>query len=162
MVPDCRKRARQKGSMERGVPACLSYSAFSGKTGGRSQSARRLYPLRTGKGHGHRDRSVPSGHPAGRLLRKFLITSASIGQVLLTHHAELCLTLAIRIFMLAYLDFDVLLRLSIVLHDGLAAPEEEIYYNYTCQEGDYIKTCTVPSPKLDESDLEREKKMLKI
>ena len=41
-------------------------------------------------------------------------------------------------------------------------PEEEIYYNYTCQEGDYIKTCTVPSPKLDESDLEREKKMLKI
>ena len=39
-------------------------------------------------------------------------------------------------------------------------PEEEIYYNYTCQEGDYIKTCTVPSPKLDESDLEREKKML--
>lgn len=41
-------------------------------------------------------------------------------------------------------------------------PEQEIYYNYTCQEGDYIKTCTVPSPKLDESDLEREKKMLKI
>ncbi|WP_455592744.1 hypothetical protein [Bacteroides sp.] len=41
-------------------------------------------------------------------------------------------------------------------------PEQELYYNYTCQEGDYIKTCTVPSPKLDESDLEREKKMLKI
>lgn len=41
-------------------------------------------------------------------------------------------------------------------------PEQEIYYNYTCQEGDYIKTCTVPSPKLDESDLEREKKMLLI
>ena len=31
-----------------------------------------------------------------------------------------------------------------------------------CEEGDYIKTCTVPSPKLDETDLEREKKMLKI
>ena len=35
-------------------------------------------------------------------------------------------------------------------------PELEVYYNYTCQEGDYIKTCTVPSPKLDETDLERE------
>ena len=41
-------------------------------------------------------------------------------------------------------------------------PELEVYYNYTCQEGDYIKTCTVPSPKLDETDSEREKKMLKI
>ena len=41
-------------------------------------------------------------------------------------------------------------------------PELEAYYNYTCREGDYIKTCTVPSPKLDETDLEREKKMLTI
>lgn len=41
-------------------------------------------------------------------------------------------------------------------------PELQSYYNYTCQEGDYIKTCTVPSPKLNESDLEREKKMLKL
>lgn len=41
-------------------------------------------------------------------------------------------------------------------------PELEVYYNYTCQEGDYIKTCTVPSPKLDETDLEREKKLLMI
>jgi hypothetical protein len=41
-------------------------------------------------------------------------------------------------------------------------PELEPYYNYTCREGDYIKTCTVPSPKLDETDLEREKKMLTI
>lgn len=41
-------------------------------------------------------------------------------------------------------------------------PELEVYYNYTCQEGDYIKTCTVPSPKLDATDLEREKKMLMI
>lgn len=41
-------------------------------------------------------------------------------------------------------------------------PELEVFYNYTCQEGDFIKTCTVPSPKLDETDLEREKKMLKI
>ena len=45
---------------------------------------------------------------------------------------------------------------------GELTPELEVYYNYTCQEGDYIKTCTVPSPKLDETDLEREKKMLKI
>lgn len=41
-------------------------------------------------------------------------------------------------------------------------PELETYYNYTCQEGDAIKTCTVPSPKLDATDLEREKRMLKI
>ena len=41
-------------------------------------------------------------------------------------------------------------------------PYLEAYYNYTCREGDYIKTCTVPSPKLDETDLEREKKMLTI
>ena len=41
-------------------------------------------------------------------------------------------------------------------------PELEVYYKYTCQEGDYTITCTVPSPKLDETDLEREKKMLKI
>lgn len=41
-------------------------------------------------------------------------------------------------------------------------PELEVYYNYTCQKGDYIKTCTVPSPQLNESDLEREKKMLQI
>ena len=45
---------------------------------------------------------------------------------------------------------------------GELTPELEVYYNYTCQEGDYIKTCTVPSPKLDETDLEREKKILKI
>ena len=45
---------------------------------------------------------------------------------------------------------------------GELTPELEVYYNYTCREGDYIKTCTVPSPKLDETDLEREKKMLKI
>ena len=40
--------------------------------------------------------------------------------------------------------------------------EQLYYYNYTCQEGDYIKTCTVPSPQLNEKDLEREKKKLKI
>lgn len=41
-------------------------------------------------------------------------------------------------------------------------PELEVYYNYTCQQGDYIKTCSVPSPQLNESDLEKEKKMLQL
>lgn len=41
-------------------------------------------------------------------------------------------------------------------------PEQEIYYQYTCQTGDYIKMCTVPSPHLDETDLKKEKKMLKL
>ncbi len=36
------------------------------------------------------------------------------------------------------------------------------YYNYTCQEGDCIKTCTVPSPQLDETDLMREKDLLGV
>ena len=30
-------------------------------------------------------------------------------------------------------------------------------YDYTCQEGDCIRTCMVPSPQLNENDLEREK-----
>lgn len=41
-------------------------------------------------------------------------------------------------------------------------PLQEAYYNYTCQEGDSIKTCLVPSPQLNENDLIREKKMLNI
>lgn len=41
--------------------------------------------------------------------------------------------------------------------------EEQVpYYNYTCQPGDFIKTCSVPSPLLNEKDLEREKRMLEI
>lgn len=40
--------------------------------------------------------------------------------------------------------------------------KQEIYYQYTCQPGDYIKMYTVPSPRLDESDLEREKKILEL
>ena len=60
-------------------------------------------------------------------------------------------------------DIDAFLKMEgRLIPKAELTPEEEIYYNYTCQEGDYIKTCTVPSPKLDESDLEREKKMLKI
>lgn len=51
---------------------------------------------------------------------------------------------------------------------GRIVPEEELtddltpYYNYTCQPTDCIKTCTVPSPRLDASDLEREKKLLEL
>ena len=41
-------------------------------------------------------------------------------------------------------------------------PEQEVYYQYTCQSGDYIKMCTVPTPHLDASDLAREKKMLEL
>lgn len=36
------------------------------------------------------------------------------------------------------------------------------YYDYTCSEGDCIRTCTVPSPQMNENDLDREKKMLAI
>ena len=51
---------------------------------------------------------------------------------------------------------------------GRIIPQEELtdellpYYNYTCQKEDCIKTCSVPSPRLDASDLEREKKLLEI
>ena len=40
--------------------------------------------------------------------------------------------------------------------------EQKVYFDYTCRGGDYIKTCTVPSPHLNGDDLEREKKMLKL
>ena len=51
---------------------------------------------------------------------------------------------------------------------GRIIPQEELtdellpYYNYTCRKEDCIKTCSVPSPRLDASDLEREKKLLEI
>ena len=60
-------------------------------------------------------------------------------------------------------DMDDFLALK-----GEIIPKEQIpddllpYYNYTCQPGDFIKTCTVPSPSLDTQDLEREKKMLEL
>lgn len=41
-------------------------------------------------------------------------------------------------------------------------PEQQAYYDYTCQEGDYIKMCTVPSLRMNESDLIKEKKMLSL
>lgn len=53
------------------------------------------------------------------------------------------------------------MKSGIISKDQLT-PEQETYYQYTCQPGDYIKMCTVPSPQLDESDLKREKKMLEL
>ena len=55
----------------------------------------------------------------------------------------------------------------LLLKGRLVSPEEltdEIrpYYDYTCQPGDYIKTCNVPSPLLNAKDLDREKRMLEI
>ena len=60
-------------------------------------------------------------------------------------------------------DMDEFLALK-----GGIIPKDKItedlmpYYDYTCRPGDYIKTCTVPSPSLNTQDLEREKKMLKL
>lgn len=74
--------------------------------------------------------------------------------------------IARRIIFIKYSDstsMDDFLELKgeIVTKENLS--EEQIpYFNYTCQPGDYIKTCSVPSPLLNEKDLEREKKMLDI
>lgn len=38
--------------------------------------------------------------------------------------------------------------------------EENLIFNYTCGETDYIKMCTLPSPKLDLRDLQAEKRLL--
>ena len=60
-------------------------------------------------------------------------------------------------------DMDEFLALK-----GGIIPKDKItedlmpYYDYTCRPGDYIKTCTVPSPSLNTQDLEREKKMLEL
>ena len=40
--------------------------------------------------------------------------------------------------------------------------EQQAYYEYTCQAGDYIKMCTVPSLQMDTTDLVKEKKMLAL
>ena len=36
------------------------------------------------------------------------------------------------------------------------------YYDYTCREGDCIRTCMIPSPQLNENDLEIEKRILAL
>lgn len=43
---------------------------------------------------------------------------------------------------------------------GEFTEEETLIYNYTCGKTDYIKMCTLPSPKLDLRDLQAEKKLL--
>lgn len=55
----------------------------------------------------------------------------------------------------------------LAMKNGLIAkedftPDKQSYYDYTCQTGDYIKMCTVPSLRMDESDLIKEKKMLAL
>ena len=37
---------------------------------------------------------------------------------------------------------------------------EKLLYDYTCEDGDLIKMCTLPSPKLDLRDLKGEKELL--
>lgn len=39
---------------------------------------------------------------------------------------------------------------------------ERLYYNYTCQEGDVIRMCNIPTPRMTSDDLVQEKKILKI
>ena len=54
-------------------------------------------------------------------------------------------------------------RIVLVKRSDTYLPEEEeetLIYNYTCGETDYIKMCTLPSPKLDLRDLHAEKKLL--
>ena len=55
----------------------------------------------------------------------------------------------------------------LTMKSGLLSREElpmelQAYYEYTCQAGDYIKMCTVPSLQMDESDMVKEKKMLSL
>lgn len=40
--------------------------------------------------------------------------------------------------------------------------KEQAYYNYTCQPGDIIRMCNIPSPHMTEEDLTIEKKILSL
>lgn len=57
---------------------------------------------------------------------------------------------------------DFLGRASGLIAPGELTPEQQAYYDYTCQPGDCIKMCTMPSLHMDESDLIKEKKMLAL
>ena len=48
---------------------------------------------------------------------------------------------------------------GIIMQDRFS-DEQELIFNYTCERTDYIKMCTLPSPKLDLRDLQAEKKLL--
>ncbi|MCC8144150.1 MAG: hypothetical protein LUD02_04935 [Tannerellaceae bacterium] len=51
---------------------------------------------------------------------------------------------------------------SDLIAPGALTEEQQAYYDYTCQPGDFIKMCTVPSLQMDASDLVKEKKMLAL
>lgn len=57
---------------------------------------------------------------------------------------------------------EFLTRKSGLIPKADFTPEQQAYYDYTCQAGDYIKMCTVPSLQMDESDLVKEKRMLSL
>ncbi len=59
-------------------------------------------------------------------------------------------------------EAEFLKRTGTLLDKEELAAERQAYYDYTCQTGDYIKMCTVPSLRMDESDLVKEKKMLAL
>lgn len=49
-----------------------------------------------------------------------------------------------------------------VVEKAALTEEQQVFYDYACQAGDFIKMCSVPSSRLDRTDLEREKKMLEL
>lgn len=49
-----------------------------------------------------------------------------------------------------------------VVEEGELTPQERYYFDYTCQRNDALRTCTVPTPRLDEHDLIAEKQILDI
>lgn len=59
------------------------------------------------------------------------------------------------------LDKFMAIERGIIDRSGFTS-EQQCYYDYACQDGDYIKMCTVPSLKMDESDLIKEKRMLAL
>lgn len=57
---------------------------------------------------------------------------------------------------------DFLAMESALIPKETFTSDQQAYYDYTCQTGDYIKMCTVPSLRMDETDLIKEKKMLAL
>ena len=53
------------------------------------------------------------------------------------------------------------LEARLVPEDSLSQ-RERYFFDYTCQPADALRTCNVPSPRLDEQDLVTEKQILKI
>lgn len=57
------------------------------------------------------------------------------------------------------LDEFIQMKSELVSPENLTS-EQQVYYDYTCQLGDFIKMCTIPSLQMNETDLVKEKKML--